>query len=301
MLESRRVNLSRYRLSANAGHPRPTLIRSAERSRLARDRAPESVSAAGAAGAARDAALAGPAWALVAARPSLFLGLHRLLHRGACCWSSRGACTGRACASSPWSTPASMRSRSADPLCSGGVASGLGILLVLPVVALTVLADHRDAFLIAAVAALAVLVQQVFVSLTSRRWRRRLHDRRRPRRGAVPDRARHVAGRQPPARERGAGAAPGDRPRRTWRSCRSTSCSTCARAFWSSTPRTAIRLINESAAQILGRQERLPGRAARRGLAAAAVSAGDLAQELPAAPACSPPSNRPSSPPTARA
>jgi two-component system, NtrC family, sensor histidine kinase PilS len=49
---------------------------------------------------------------------------------------------------------------------AGGVASGLGILLVLPVAALAVLADHRDAFLIAAVAALAVLVQQVFTSLT---------------------------------------------------------------------------------------------------------------------------------------
>jgi two-component system sensor histidine kinase PilS (NtrC family) len=49
---------------------------------------------------------------------------------------------------------------------SGGVGSGLGILLVLPVAALAILADHRDAFLIAAVAALAVLVQQVFTVLT---------------------------------------------------------------------------------------------------------------------------------------
>jgi two-component system, NtrC family, sensor histidine kinase PilS len=48
---------------------------------------------------------------------------------------------------------------------SGGIASGLGILLVLPVAALAVLADHRDAFLIAAVAALGVLIQQVFVTL----------------------------------------------------------------------------------------------------------------------------------------
>jgi two-component system, NtrC family, sensor histidine kinase PilS len=48
---------------------------------------------------------------------------------------------------------------------SGGVASGLGILLVLPVLALTVLAGRRDALLIAAVAALAILVQQVFASL----------------------------------------------------------------------------------------------------------------------------------------
>jgi two-component system sensor histidine kinase PilS (NtrC family) len=45
---------------------------------------------------------------------------------------------------------------------SGGVASGLGILLVLPVGAMSVLADRRDAFLIAAMAALGVLVQQIF-------------------------------------------------------------------------------------------------------------------------------------------
>lgn len=48
---------------------------------------------------------------------------------------------------------------------SGGVASGLGILLVLPVAALSILANHRDAFLIAAVAALAILVQQIFTAL----------------------------------------------------------------------------------------------------------------------------------------
>jgi len=49
---------------------------------------------------------------------------------------------------------------------AGGVASGLGILLFLPVLALTVLADRRDALLIAALAALAVLVQQVFAATT---------------------------------------------------------------------------------------------------------------------------------------
>ena len=49
---------------------------------------------------------------------------------------------------------------------AGGVESGLAILLVLPVLALTMLADHRDGLLIAAVAALAVLVQQVFVGIT---------------------------------------------------------------------------------------------------------------------------------------
>jgi len=47
----------------------------------------------------------------------------------------------------------------------GGVSSGLGILIVLPVAALAVMADHRDAFLIAAVAAIGVLIQQVFSEL----------------------------------------------------------------------------------------------------------------------------------------
>lgn len=48
---------------------------------------------------------------------------------------------------------------------AGGVASGLGILLVLPVGAMAVLGDNRDAFLIAAMAALAVLAQQIFAYL----------------------------------------------------------------------------------------------------------------------------------------
>ena len=50
---------------------------------------------------------------------------------------------------------------------SGGATSGLGILLVLPVFALTVLAGPRDALLIAAVAALVILVQQIFVGVTT--------------------------------------------------------------------------------------------------------------------------------------
>ncbi|HVS76170.1 MAG TPA: hypothetical protein VHE11_04495, partial [Steroidobacteraceae bacterium] len=50
---------------------------------------------------------------------------------------------------------------------SGGVASGFGILLVLPVLAMATLAKHRDALLIAAMAAIAVLVQQFFVGLGS--------------------------------------------------------------------------------------------------------------------------------------
>lgn len=47
----------------------------------------------------------------------------------------------------------------------GGVGSGLGILLVLPVGAMAVLGNNRDAFLIAATAALGVLVQQIFAHL----------------------------------------------------------------------------------------------------------------------------------------
>jgi two-component system, NtrC family, sensor histidine kinase PilS len=50
---------------------------------------------------------------------------------------------------------------------SGGVASGFGILLVLPVLAMATLAKHRDALLIAAMAALAVLLQQFFVGLSA--------------------------------------------------------------------------------------------------------------------------------------
>jgi two-component system, NtrC family, sensor histidine kinase PilS len=48
---------------------------------------------------------------------------------------------------------------------SGGVESGLGILLVLPVGAMAILAGSRDVFLIAAVAALGVLIQQIAVTV----------------------------------------------------------------------------------------------------------------------------------------
>jgi two-component system, NtrC family, sensor histidine kinase PilS len=44
---------------------------------------------------------------------------------------------------------------------SGGVASGLGILFVVPVGAMALLADSRDAFMLAALAALALLLQQI--------------------------------------------------------------------------------------------------------------------------------------------
>jgi two-component system sensor histidine kinase PilS (NtrC family) len=44
---------------------------------------------------------------------------------------------------------------------SGGVASGLGILLVIPVGAMALLADSRDGFLLAALATLALFLQQI--------------------------------------------------------------------------------------------------------------------------------------------
>ena len=48
---------------------------------------------------------------------------------------------------------------------AGGVMSGLGVLMLLPVCAMALLASNRDAFFMAAVATLAILVQQIFVQL----------------------------------------------------------------------------------------------------------------------------------------
>jgi len=109
---------------------------------------------------------AGPGWGLVTARPRLFVGaciayftaavllvIARRLH-----WSSLRI--------------VALVNAVVDALAvglilyaSGGVASGLAVLVVLPVLALTVLAGRRDALLIAALAALAVLTQQVFVGV----------------------------------------------------------------------------------------------------------------------------------------
>ncbi|HET7811219.1 MAG TPA: PAS domain-containing sensor histidine kinase [Steroidobacteraceae bacterium] len=50
---------------------------------------------------------------------------------------------------------------------SGGASSGLGILLVVPVGAMALLADSRDAFVLAALATLMLLLQQVGAHLTS--------------------------------------------------------------------------------------------------------------------------------------
>jgi two-component system sensor histidine kinase PilS (NtrC family) len=110
--------------------------------------------------------LAGPQWAPVATRPSMFMssciayftaGVLLVIARRLEWASLRIVAL----------VNASVDSAAIALIlyAGGGISSGLGILLVLPVAALAVLADHRDAFLIAAVAALGVLVQQVFVTL----------------------------------------------------------------------------------------------------------------------------------------
>jgi two-component system, NtrC family, sensor histidine kinase PilS len=111
--------------------------------------------------------LTGPAWGLTTARPGLFVAaciayftaavlliIARRLH-----WSSLRI--------------VALVNATVDALAvglilyaSGGVASGLAILLALPVLTLTVLASRRDALLIAAVAVTAVLLQQLGVGFT---------------------------------------------------------------------------------------------------------------------------------------
>jgi len=110
---------------------------------------------------------AGPGWGLAAARPRLFVG--------ACIAYFTAAVLLVIARRLQWSSLriVALVNASVDALAiglilfaSGGMASGLGFLLVLPVLALAVLAGRRDALLIAAVAALAALVQQVFVGAT---------------------------------------------------------------------------------------------------------------------------------------
>ncbi|HET7755637.1 MAG TPA: ATP-binding protein [Steroidobacteraceae bacterium] len=111
--------------------------------------------------------LAGQGWGVVAERPRLFVG--------ACIAYFTAAVLLIIARRLRWSSLriVALVNASVDAVAvafilyaAGGVASGLGILLVLPVFALAVLAGRRDAFLIAALAAIAVLTQQVFAGLT---------------------------------------------------------------------------------------------------------------------------------------
>jgi two-component system, NtrC family, sensor histidine kinase PilS len=110
---------------------------------------------------------AGPGWGLETARPQLFVG--------ACIAYFTAAVLLVIARRLEWSSLriVALVNATVDALAiglilyaSGGVASGLAILVVLPVLALTVLAGRGDALLIAALAALAVLVQQLFVGIT---------------------------------------------------------------------------------------------------------------------------------------
>ncbi len=112
-------------------------------------------------------AFAGPGWALTTARPKLFVA--------ACACYCTAAILLVIARRLRWSSLriVALVNAVVDALAiglilyaSGGVASGLAILVVLPVLALTVLAGRRDALLIAAVAALAILIQQVALGLT---------------------------------------------------------------------------------------------------------------------------------------
>jgi two-component system, NtrC family, sensor histidine kinase PilS len=112
--------------------------------------------------------LAGPEWSLSTARPKLFTS--------ACVAYFTAAILLVIARRLQWSSLriVALVNASVDALAiglilyaSGGVESGLAILLVLPVLALTVLASRRDALLIAALGSLAALVQQVFVGVTS--------------------------------------------------------------------------------------------------------------------------------------
>jgi two-component system sensor histidine kinase PilS (NtrC family) len=111
-------------------------------------------------------ALAGPEWALLATRPRFFLS--------SCIAYLTAAVLLIIARRLEWSSLriVALVNAGVDAAAialilyaSGGVSSGLGILLVLPVGATAVLADNRDAFLFAAIAAISVLAQQIFVNL----------------------------------------------------------------------------------------------------------------------------------------
>ena len=114
---------------------------------------------------------AGPGWGLADARPELFVG--------ACIAYFTAAVLLIIARRLRWSSLriVALVNASIDAVAigflmyaAGGVESGLGILLVLPVFALAVLAGRRDAFLIAALAALAVLIQQAFAAITRKNY-----------------------------------------------------------------------------------------------------------------------------------
>ena len=163
---------------------------------------------------------------------------------------------------------------------SGGVASGLGILFVVPVGAMALLADSRDAFVLAALATLALFAQQIgghvtgtadiydypsagilggivfLVALLAWPIARRLRDTEATVRRQQVDLANLAQLSQYIVQNLRESIVVVDHENR-------------------------IRLINESAAAAARRSQRLSGRAARRSLAAAALSTRNLARSAP--------------------
>ena len=93
--------------------------------------------------------------------------------------------------------------------CSGGVSSGLGILLVIPVGAMSLLAEGRASLGVAALAALGLLTQQILAVLAGNAQTYDYLLAGIARRGGLPGRAHGLAGVHPAARERSAGASSG--------------------------------------------------------------------------------------------
>ncbi len=141
----------------------------------------------------------------------------------------------------------------------GGVASGLGVLFLVPVGALAFLLPPRSALFLAAVAAIAILADTIWQQLGGTSRHQLVRHRR------IAWRCAFTLLRGPRLSRRGACAKA--RPwsakemwiSRIWRSYRNTSCSTLRESLLVVDAADKIRLINESAAEILGDNHAVPG------------------------------------------
>ena len=173
----------------------------------------------------------------------------------------------------PWST------RSPSACCcssSGGVASGIGILFVVPVGAMALLADSRDAFLLAALATLALFAQQIGGHVTGTAGPSDYPGDRHSRRHRLPRGVARLADRAPPARHRSHGAAPAGRSRQS-RAAVAIHRAEPAREHRGRRPRKPHPPHQRIRGGAARRSQRLSRRAARRSLAAAALPTRNLA------------------------
>jgi len=121
--------------------------------------------------------------------------------------------------------------------CSGGVSSGLGILLVIPVGAMSLLAEGRASLAVAALAALGLLTQQILAVIAgnAQTYDYSLAGMLGAVVFLVALMAWPVSNR---LRESEALVRRQEFDLAIWRSSRNTSCNACARASWSWTRRT---------------------------------------------------------------